>query len=226
MARTFGGLILYQASGITPPSGNVAASAGNYQLVRNALGDWSWNNTAGANTVVFTPDNSDLARPFFNFPAQPGQGTVPLSNEFQEVFGTAAGAAGNPFSGIAPGSVTVGGGVPGTPNIPWGIALVDVFAVYSVQTAALVAATLAVNRNVFVENTATVNTAVLAPTAIALTTTTSATTPHMQKVTLAQPLVFETADFSTLIFELSIQAAATSAIRVYGMGAHYAVEYA
>ena len=225
MARTFGGLVVYPAFDLAVPSANNANSAGNYQLVRNAIGDWSWNNVAGAATVFFTPDDANMARPYFNFPAYPGQGTVPLSNEFQEVFGTSAGGPANPMSGIAANSLTVGGGVFGTPSIPWGIALVDIVAVYSVQTAALTGATLTVNRNVFSENTATVNTAVVASQAIATTTTTSATTPHVQKFTLPQPLVYETADMSDLVIELSIVAAATSAVRVYAMAAHYAVEF-
>lgn len=225
MARTFGAMVFYAADGFGPPTANIGAAAGNYALTRNAIGDWSWNNVAGAATVQFLPDDSNLRRPYITFPAFPGQGTVPVANEFQEVFGTAAGGPGNPMSGIAAGSQAVGGGVFGTPNLPWGIALIDIFAVYSVQTAALTAATLAVNRNIFAENTATTNTAVVAPQTIALTTTTSATTPHVQKFTLPQPIVYETADISALIIELSITAAATSAVRVYGIGAHYAVEY-
>jgi hypothetical protein len=229
MARTFGGVIFSNALGLLAPAANLGAGAGQYQLVRNAIGDWSYNNTAGAATVVFAPDNANLARPYITFPAYPGQGTVLTSNEFQEIFGTAAGGPGNPISGIAAGSTTaagvVGGGVFGTPNVPWGFSVIDIFAVYSVQTAALTAATLSVNRNIFVENTATTNTAVLAPTGVALTTTTSATTPHVQRVALAQPLVYETADFSTLIIEFSINAAATSAVRLYGIGIHVAVEY-
>jgi hypothetical protein len=229
MARTFGGLIFYNALGVIVPTANVGVAAGNYALTRNAAGDWSWNNVAGAATVVLSADNSNLTRPYITLPAFPGQGTVPTTNEFQEAFGTSAGSPGNPFSGVAAGSTTavgaVGGGVFGTPNVPWGLAIIDIFAVYSVQTAALTAATLQLNRNIFVENTATTNTTVLAATGVALTTTTSATTPHVQRVALAQPLVYETADFSSLILEFSVNAAATSAVRVYGLGMHVAVEY-
>jgi hypothetical protein len=228
MARAFGGLVTYMAQSLTIPEANIGAVGGNYTLVRNAIGDWSWNNVAGAATVVFSPDDSNLARPYITgmSPYPLGGTTVfPLSNEYQEVFGTAAGSAGNPFSGVASDLATVQGNQFQTGLVPHGLALVDVFAVYSVQTAALTAATLAVNRNIFVENTATTNTAVLAPTAVALTTTTSATTPHVQEVELAQPLVYESADFSDLIIEFSITAAATSAIRVYAIGAHYVVKY-
>lgn len=225
MARTFGGLILFSASGITPPTAQIGVAAGNLALTRNATGDWSWNNAAGVATTQVIADHAVLARPRINFPAYPGQGTVPLTNEFQEAFGTAAGGPGDPMAGIAAGSLVVGGSVLGTPNIPWGYSVVDIFAVYSVQTAALTAATIALNRNIFAENTATVNTAVVAPQTLALTTTTSATTPHVQKFTLPQPLVYETADFSDLILEFSMTTAGTSAVRIYGIGLHYAVEY-
>lgn len=225
MAHVFGGLIFYNALAIMPPEANVGGAAGNYALTRNAIGDWSWNNVAGAATVVFAPDDSNITRPPISFPALPGQGTLVSSNEYLEAFGTAAGGPGNPFSGLSGPQASLPAAQFGTPAFPWGLALIDVFAVYSVQTAGLVAATLAVNRNIFVENTATVNTAVLAPTGVALTTTTSATTPHVQKVTLAQPIVYEAADFSSLIVEFSVQAAATSAIRIYGLGMHVAIKY-
>jgi hypothetical protein len=216
MARTFGGLLFYSAANLNLPTASTGAAAGNYGLVRNALGDVSLNNVAGAATVQFWLDVADLKRPvpFLSFPPV-GMGTVPVSNEFQEVFGTAAGGPGNPW----------GPGFSGTPAVPWGLAIVDVFAVYSVVTAALTSCTIGVNRATFVENTAFTNTAYLAATAIATTTTTSATTPHVSKVTLPQPLVFESFDNSNISIELVVQAAATSAVRVYGMGAHVAVEY-
>lgn len=229
MARTFGGLIFYNALGVIAPTASVGAGAGQYGLTRNAAGDWSWNNVAGAATVVFSPDNSNLTRPYITFPAFAGQGTVATSNEFQEAFGTGAGGPGNPFSGIAAGSTAAAGAVGttqfGTPAVPWGMSVIDIFAVYSVQTANLTAGTLQLNRNIFVENTATTNTTVLAATAVALTTTTSATTPHVQRLALAQPLVYETADFSSLIMEFSVSAAGTSAVRVYGLGMHVMMEF-
>jgi hypothetical protein len=221
--RTYGTLTLYNAGGIVPPSVQIGTAAGTVALTRNALGDWSWNNVAGIATFNFIADNSIPSRPPINFPYMPGQGTVPLSNEFQEAFGTAAGGPTNPFSGINPILSTLPASVEGSGVIPWGIALIDIFAIYSVQTAALTAATISVSRNIFVENTLTVITPLVAAQAIATTTTTSATTPHVQKFTLPQPLVFETADFSSLTIELAITTAATSALRVYGIGAHYAM---
>lgn len=225
MPRTFGGLIMFAAANLVPPTAQVGAAAGNLALVRNAIGDWSWNNVAGIATTQVAVDHAVLARPPMNFPAFPGQGTVQLSNEYQEVFGNAAGGPGNPMSGVPAGNPALAVSQFGTPQLPWGIAVVDVFAVYSVQTAALTAATLAINRNIYVENTVTVNTAVLAPTTLSFVTTTSATTPHVQKVTLPQPLIYETADFSDLIVEFSMTTGATSAVRIYGIGLHYAVEY-
>jgi hypothetical protein len=226
MARTFGGLIFYAAPGLVVPFSQFGTTAGQLALVRNATGDWSLNNAAGIATTNVLADNSVLTRPPINFPAFPGQGTVPLSNEFQEAFGTAAGGPGQPMAGVPAGNVTLPATQFGTPAVPWGLALIDVFAVYSVQTAVLTAATIAVNRNIFVENTATVNTAVVTPQTLALTTTTSATTPHVQKFTLPQPIVYEAADFSSLIIEFSMTTGATSAVRIYGIGCHYAVEYA
>jgi len=221
MSRTFSGLLFYSAANINLPTALTGgATAGNYALVRNGLGDVSLNNTAGAATVQFWLDIADVKRPFVNFFTQPGQGNaLPLSNELQEVFGNAAGGPGNPLGPGFPGANT------GTPAIPWGLAVFDVVAVYSVVTAALTAATIGVNRVVYSENAAFTNTATLAATAIATTTTTAAGTPHVQKVSLAQPLIFESADNSNVTIELTITAAATSAIRVYGMGCHVAVEY-
>lgn len=225
MSKTFGGLVFCPAASLTPPTGQIGAAAGNLALTRNALGDYSWNNVAGIATTNVIADFSVLTRPYINFPAFPGQGTVLTSNEFQEVFGNASGTAGNPFSGLASGATGLPSTQFGTPALPWGFAVIDVFVVYSVQTANLTAATIALNRNIFVENTATTNTAVLAATAVSLVTTTSATTPHVQKVTLAQPIVYEASDMSGLIIEFAMTTAGTSAVRIYGMGAHVAVEY-
>src|SRR5262249_45439190 len=96
---------------------------------------------------------------------------------------------------------------------------------YSITTLALTSATLALNRAAYVENTAFTNTAILAPTATSVVVSASATSPHVQKVSLAQPLVYESTDFSDLTIELVLTPQATSAIRVYGIGAHIAVEY-
>jgi hypothetical protein len=222
MARTFGGLLFYSAPNLNLPFGQNGIGAGAYALVRNGVGDVSLNNAAGVSTVQIFMDCADLKRPYITFADQPGQGTVVSSNEFQEAFGTAAGGPGNPMNG---GATPVKGSQFGTPFIPWGLALVDVFAVYSVQTAALTAATLGVTRAIYTENVAFTNNTVLAPTAVALTTTTSATTPHVQKITLPQPLLFEADDFSNLSLEFTITTAGTSAVRVYGMGMHVAVEY-
>jgi hypothetical protein len=101
-----------------------------------------------------------------------------------------------------------------------------VFAIYSVQTVGLTTATLALNRGSYVENVAFTNTAVLAATGVALTTTAGATAAHVQKVSLAQPLIFEATDNSDLTIEFLVTTAATSALRVYAIGAHVAVEYA
>jgi hypothetical protein len=240
MGKPFGGLTFYSAAGITPPTAQVGTTAGLVALTRLATGQWVWQNTAGAATFNFLADNSLVFRPGnIQFPSEPGQystgaGVLAVGNEYQEAFGTTpatpgATAPGNPFSGQPAGSTSSNPGIVnsqfGTPMVPWGVSLIDVFAVYAVSTAALTTATLAVNRNIFIENTAFVNTAVLAPTAVSTTTTTSSSTPHVQRVSIAQPVVFEMADFAQLTLELALVAPATSVVQVYGVGAHYALVY-
>jgi hypothetical protein len=234
MPKPFGGLIYQAAPGITFPTASVGASAGEWQMTRNAANDLSWNNVAGVATTYAYPDFSVLARPYIQMYAFPGQGTTVLSNEFQEAFGTTPASAGvsgpsNPFSGIAAsttaGSSSLVASQFGTPPVPWGLALLDVFAVYSVSTAALTACTLGVSRVFNGEAAANTITSVLAATTIALTTTATAATCHVQKVALAQPLVFESADFSSLSIEMVITTASTSAVRLYGIGCHVVIGY-
>jgi hypothetical protein len=230
MGRAAAALTLYNAAGI------VVSSTGTVTLTRAAQGQWYWLNTAAVATINCLSDNSLQQRPGnVQFPAFPGQYETSAgvlyspSNEFQEAFGTAAGTGGNPFSGI-PASTTANAALPtqppqGTPQVPWGVAILDIFAVYAVTTAALTTATISVSRNIYQENTALTNTAVVNASAIATTTTTSLSTPHVQKITLAQPLVFEAADYSSLVLEAQFVTAATSLLYVYGIGAHYAIVY-
>lgn len=230
MSRTFGGLLFYGAENLNLPTANNGVAAGQYAWVQNGDGTLTLNNTAGVSTVTFQMGLADVKRPYFLFPAFPGQGTTLVTNEFQEAFGSTpatpgAAGPGNPFSGIAPGSSSLQTSQFGTPSEPWGIAVIDVFAVYSVQTAALTTATLAINRLRYTENVAVTIDAVLAATGVALTTTAAANAPHVQKISLPQPLAYETADFSNLAISFLITTAATSAVRVYGVGAHLAVEY-
>ena len=158
---------------------------------------------------------ADVKRPFVSFAAPPSFGTIPLSNEFQEVFGTAAGGPGNPM----------GPGFGQTAALPWGIAVIDIFACYAVGTLALTSATLGLSRVSYVENTAIAITPLIAATATATTTTAAANACHVAKVSATNPLVFETADFSDLLVELVLVTPATSTARVYGLGMHVAVEY-
>lgn len=225
MSRTFSALFVVGAPGIVLPTAQVGAAAGNAGIIRNGTGDLSWNNVAGVATQNYFADLSVMTRPYITYPADFANGTSPSSNEFREVFGTAAGGPGNPYSGSPASPSSLAGSQFGQANIPWGLAVIDIFAVYSVQTVNLTSATLALNRNIFSENVAFTNTAVVAPTAVAATTTTSAGTPHVQKISLAQPLVFETADISGLQLELVLTQAATSTTRVYGLGIHAALEY-
>lgn len=221
MARTFGAMLFYGAANLNFPLSQQGTGAGQFTWIRNGLGDFSITGpgTAAAGTLNAFVEIADFKRPYITFPAYPGQGTVPSSNEFQELFGTAAGGPGNPMSG---GTLAFSG----TPAIPWGLAIIDVFAVYSVQTGALTTATLSLNRVTYTENAAFTNTNVLAATAIALTTTTGAGTPHVQKVALAQPLVYEVNDISDLLIEgIFTTSANANSFRLYGMGCHCAVEF-
>jgi hypothetical protein len=236
MGRAAGVLTFYGPAGLVSTSTGTALA-----LTRAAQGQWYLLNTAGALTYNVLADNSLQQRPGnFLFPAFPGQyetssGVLLLSNEYQEAFGTTpaspgAPGPGNPFSGVAAGTTTNQTGLPaqlpqGTPAVPWGIALIDIFAVYAVATAALTTATISVSRNIFAENTALVNTSIVAAQAMALTTTTSLSTPHVQRFAVPQPVVFEAADFSQLVLEAQFVTAATSLLYIYGLGAHYALVY-
>lgn len=234
MARTFGAQFFYGAANLNLPTANNGTGAGQYAWVYDANGVMTLNNAAGAATVKFTLGLADIKRTYISMIAQPGQGTVLTANEFQEAFGTtpaSAGAAGpgNPFSGVAAGSPAAvnpnASSQFGTPTQPWGIAILDVFAVYGVTTAALTAASLSCQRNRFAENLAYTQDVLLAATGIATTTTTALTTPHVQRVALAQPIQFEAADYSDVAIVLSIQAAATSLVSIYGIGCHVAAEF-
>jgi len=211
MARTFGGLLFYDASQL-----NFTSTGGTVTYARNAgPPTYTSLNFAVSTTAFLQLGLADVKRPFFNFPSPIGAGTIPVSNELQEVFGTAAGGPGNPM----------GPGFSGTPALAWGISVIDVFAVYSVTTAALTSATLAVIRNPFVENTAVVSANIIAATGIALTTTATADSPHVSKVSAAQPLNFETLDNTDVFAELAIVTPGTGTCKVFGIGLHVAVEY-
>lgn len=234
MARTFGGLIFYGAENLNFPLANQGVAAGQYSWTLDANGVMQLTNTAGVSTVKFVLGMADLKRPYIQFTAFPGQGTELNSNEFQEAFGTTPSSPGgsgpgNPYSGVAAGQTAsvnpLNSSQFGTPSVPWGLTVVDVFAVYGVTTAALTTATLQVNRARFAENTAYTFDTPLAATAVATTTTTSLTTPHVQRVSLAQPLTYESADFSNIFATLVLTTAATSLVSLYGLGLHVAVEY-
>lgn len=207
MARTFSGLLFYNASQI-----NIT---GTTVYTRNAAGDYSYNQAA-SQTVQYQMGIADLKRPFTTFPAFPGQGTVPLANELQEVFGTAAGGPGDPM----------GPGFSGTPAKPWGVSIIDAFAVYSVGTNPLSAGSvLGLYRQKYAEGVANGQDVLINAVAITLTATASATTCHVFKSTLAQPLSFESLDNSDIVLETILITPAGGTARMYGLGLHVAVEY-
>lgn len=207
MSRTFSGILFYDASQIN------FTGTGTY--TRNALGDLSVNQAASL-TVQYQMGCADVKRPFLSFAYPPAFGTVPTSNELNEAFGTAAGGPGNP----------IGPGFQQTAAIPWGLSVIDIFAVYSVQGGSLSAgSTLGLSRNNYVENTALVPTALIAATAVTLTATAAANAPHLFSVAATTPLVFETTNFSDLLVELILITGVGVSTRVYGLGMHVAVEY-
>jgi len=206
MARTFGGILFYDASQIN------FTGTGTY--TRNGLGDVSVNQAASL-TVQYQMGCADVKRPFISFAAPPAFGTVPNSNEFQEAFGTASGGPGNPM----------GPGFGQTAGLPWGLSVVDIFAVYSVAGGALTSATLGLSRNAYTNNVVFTTTALIAATATSTAANAAANAPYVAKVAAATPLVFETSDNSDLLLELILVTPAAVTARVYGLGMHVAVEY-
>lgn len=216
MSRTFGGLFMYDASQLN--------FTGTATYTRNGAGDVSLNQGSSL-TVQYQMGLADVKRPYLTFPAFPGQGSTTsgvllTSNENQEVFGTAAGGPSNPFGGSAAGVNFFG-----TPGVPWGVSIIDVFALYAVGTLALTSATITLYRNVYAENVALATTSVVTSAAGATATTSAANACHVFKVSLTQPLVYETTDFSDLLLELVLVTPATSTARVYALGMHAGVEY-
>lgn len=217
MARAFGAILFYGAANITIPGAQTGVAAGTANWVRNAAADFSINNTAGAATFNLFVQLADVKRPFITGPFQPGQGTILTGSEFQNAFGNAAGGPSNPFSG--------GSSFSQTPAFPWGISIVDAFAVYSLAVANATTISLTLTRQVYAEGVATAAAQLLTSATLAVTTTASPTTCHVQKVAQAQPITFESTDFSDLILELQLVVPATTTFRVYGMGFHAIVEY-
>lgn len=215
MGRPFGAMLFFNASQLS-----FIQSAGTVAYTRNAAGDISINLSASSTAQVHLGFN-DIKRPYITFPAFPGQGTVVTSNEFQAAFGTAAGGPGNPISGGG----TVSASVFGTPNTPYGISIVDVFAVYSVVTNPLSTATIGLYRQRYAEGVANAQDVLVNAVALATTATGGATTCHVQSSALAQPLSFEAINFSDLVGELVLTTPAGGTARVYGMGVHVVADY-
>jgi len=210
--KAFGAILFYDASQIN--------FTGTATYTRNGLGDVSVNQAASL-TVQYQMGVADAKRPLFTFAGIPGQGVGPTINEFQEVFGTAAGGPSNPFSGGAGPA----GQQFGTAFIPWGLAVVDIFACYAVGTLALTSATLGLSRVQYTENVAIAPVALIAATGTALTVTAAANACHVAKVAATTPLVFEPLDTTDLLVELTLVTPATSTARVYGLGAHVLLKY-
>ena len=202
MARTFSGLLFYDATQIL----NVGAAI-------NLAGDASTGLTLAVPTNATTKiacGLADVKRPFTNF-TQPG-GTYLSANELQEAFGTSTGTPGDP---MGPGfQLTVGK--------PWGLALIDIFIIYNVGTLAATSVTLAAFRTAYTNNGAVSPTSIVSSAA---GPTVVQANPYVFKVAVAQPLVFESTDLSDVAIQATFVLPNTSTASVWGMGAHVAVEY-
>lgn len=202
-----GGFVFYGAGQLA-----TSAAATVFPWTRNAAGDVSLNGPtpAAAGTTYFWLSISNIKRLVETSGYRP----------FQQQFGTAAATPGWPAGapGVPP-FLDTSQLVPALTDAPKGIQVTDIFAVYSVQTAALGSATLAMYRTVYTDQTALQVTTVVAPATINAATTPAANAPNVDTVAVSAP-VFETTDDSNLLIELALTTAATSVVRVYGMGAH------
>jgi hypothetical protein len=213
MARTFGALLFYDAMHLAS-----TASAGSVTLTRNAADQDVSLNLANSTTASIIVGVADAKRPYITFPAFPGQGTVPTSNEFQELFGTAAGGPGNPMGASAATQF-------GTAGFPWGLAILDVTVIYSVTGASLTSGTIACVRNTYTNNAAFTTANIIASTAITLPVTSAANAPYVLKTSVAQPIVYEATDNSDALVILDLATAGGGTARVYGIAIHCGIEY-
>lgn len=207
-----GGFIFFGAQSIAPFSSNLV-------LTRNALGDYSLNRAAaGAETYHPSVTLSGLKR----LVEYPGVNNMP----FQEEFGTASGTAGYPAgaSGFPPysGATQL---TPATTSPAKGLKITDVVVAYSVGVVDLTAASLALERTTFANNTALVKTAVaISATALPLTAAGDSTGPYVAVRSVTTP-AFETTDLSELTLEFTVTLANTGTIAVYGLGFHCQFNY-
>ena len=208
-----GSFVFYGPGQIVSP-----AAATVFPWTRNAAGDVSLNGptppAAGAN--YFWLSMANMKRQIET--AALARRNMP----FQQRFGNAASGPGWPAGapGLPPFADTTQF-TPPTADTPKGIHIIDIYAVYSVQTAALTAATLAMYRTVYADSTALAVTTVVAPATIATTISSAANAPFVGKVAVAAPAGFETTDLSNVLIELTLTTAATTVLRVYGMGCHF-----
>lgn len=194
--------------------------AGAFPKGRNAKGDYSLKNAAGANVGVFATSFAGL---IFRTGQQPF---------YQEQFGTAAGVAGP--TGVANTSSPDGTiGVPpftgasqlvvATGNIPKGIKILDITLKYQVTGAALTLHTIGLSKTVFANNAAIVVTDVLANAANGLATAVQAN-PYVTKVAIVSP-VFQVSDLADLWLEIDATTQAAGVYSLYGASVHVAFNY-
>jgi hypothetical protein len=206
-----GGFVFYDALNLNLPSAQQGSGASQLAWTRNAAGDWSLNNaTVGVATfnvgMGFADEKRIIEAAFKGMP-------------FQEQFGTAAGTPGYPAP--AAGFPPFTGASELTPPLtapPKGVQITDVVAIYNVGVANLTAASLSLNRTAFTNNGVRVVTNIpVAATALPLVFQAGDYT--VVRAVTSTP-VFETTDLSTVTLELSVTTAATTTLRVYGLGVH------
>lgn len=100
-----------------------------------------------------------------------------------------------------------------------GFEVLDFFAVYQLGVADATAATLRLGKTVFANNTAPVQTDLVAATNIAKTFAGDATGPYVSTVTVTSP-VFVTSDFTQVEMEFALALAITGTVKIVGLGAH------
>lgn len=200
---------------IVVPAHELGRFSANLVLTRNAIGDYSLNRTAGgAETYQIVASLAQLLRKVTTYPGVNGM-------PFQEAFGTATGNGSNPgYPAGAAGLPPFAGDdqlTAPTTMTPKGIKVTDVFAVYQAGVVDLTAASLSLNRTVYVNGVAPAVTNI--PISATALTLTAAATPYLATRAVTTP-AFEVTDNSDLELEFAVTLANTGTFRMYALGFH------
>lgn len=183
-------------------------------FTRNAVGDYSWNRTAGgAETYAIVCGLTALKRLLETVDNQEFAGSALLQPSAAGPKGGAFGAP--PFTGI--GQIT-----PSAVAQSKGLRITDVVVAYQVGVAALTSAALSFNKTVFSNGAALVVTNI--PISAAALPLTTAATPFVQTRAVTAPGVIID-DLSDLNAELLVVMQNTGTFRFYGIGFHCQFNY-